>query len=197
MGEFRECIFRQPKKIYRLFIVRPTFIASGRLRYNDKLRQLQPTCKTSNLDGMKCSQFMSKTVLVAVMLPLFVQAQPWPDPVPEPTLPEITATPVPNPGVAGTFFSNAYKFSLLWPAVPSTTALNNPPHPINSAQTEVPRWRYFWKFGDQTYSTDSMPVHTFPATSTPLEFDVEVSLKPIYADDYDALKKKKKKKVGI
>ena len=146
---------------------------------------------------MKCSQFMSTTVLVAVMSPFFVHAQPWPDPVPEPTLPEITATPVPNPGVAGTFFSNAYKFSLLWPAVPSTTALNNPPHPINSAQTEVPRWRYFWKFGDQTYSTDSMPVHTFPATSTPLEFDVEVSLKPIYSDDYDPFKKKKKKKVGI
>lgn len=146
---------------------------------------------------MKCSPFVYTAVFIAALFPSFVHAQPWSDPVPEPTLPEIITMEVPNSGVPGTVFSNAFKFALQWPAVRSTTTLNNPPDPINAAQTEAPRWRYFWKFGDQTYSTDSMPVHTFRATGSPQEFDVEVSLKPIYSDDYDPFKKKKKKKVGV
>jgi len=87
------------------------------------------------------------------------------------------------------------EFWLEWPDA-STTIYHNPPAPIAIGQNQQPRWVYFWKFGDHTYSTDSMPRHVFRPGSTD-SFDVEVLIKPIYSDDHDPFKKKKKKKVGI
>lgn len=89
-------------------------------------------------------------------------------------------------------YSNYYEFWLEWPD-PATTCHHNPPGPINPAQLQQPRWVYFWKFGDQTYSADSMPRHAFRNSG---DFDVEVALKPIYSDDHDPFKKPKKR-IGV
>ncbi|MBK9336530.1 MAG: hypothetical protein IPM98_08040 [Lewinellaceae bacterium] len=85
--------------------------------------------------------------------------------------------------------NNYFEFSLEWPDS-ATTCFHNPPNPINPAQMQQPRWVYFWKFGDQTYSADSMPRHAFRSSG---EYEVEVALKPIYSDDHDPFKKPKKR----
>jgi hypothetical protein len=96
------------------------------------------------------------------------------------------------PNTSTSVYSNYYEFWLEWPD-PATTCHHNPPGPINPAQNQQPRWVYFWKFGDQTYSTDSRPHHAFRSSDS---FDVEVALKPIYSDDHDPFKKPKKR-IGV
>ena len=127
------------------------------------------------------------------MYPQSLDARPLAIIPPDTILPEIMFRHVStSPTAANT---NYLEFWLEWPD-PGTTIYHNPPDPIAVGQNQQPRWIYFWKFGDQTYSGESMPRHIFPPAPVD-SFEVEVSLKPIYSDDHDPFKKKKKKKVGI
>jgi len=140
-------------------------------------------------------------LLFASLLPFSVEAQPWSEPNPA-EIPEIKIDTLVFNTATGEKYGNYFRFSLKWPQSTSVVdTLRNPPSPINEEQDSMARWVYFWKFGDNTYSADTSPIHAFAYNTGPgattREYDVEVSLKPIYSDDYDPFKKKKKKKVGI
>lgn len=141
-------------------------------------------------------------LLLVSLLPVTVEAQPWPEPNPTPEIPDIKIDTIAFNTATGEKYGNYFRFSLKWPQDTSVVdTLHNPPDPINEEQDSLARWVYFWKFGDNTYSADTSPIHAFAYNTgtgaTMREYDVEVSLKPIYSDDHDPFKKKRKKKVGI
>lgn len=130
--------------------------------------------------------------LLASLFPSIAYAQYLPDQEEDFIFPEISVRHVSTSATEA--YSNYLEFSLDW----STGTLPRKPLPLASTQTQQPRWIYFWKFGDHTYSSDSIPKHAFPDIAGLNDsFEVEVSLKPIYSDDHDPFKKKKKKKVGM
>jgi len=128
-------------------------------------------------------------LLVALLFPGVAGAQYMSEPEEEFVFPEIMFRRVPISSTSE--YGNYVDFWLDW-----STGGPQTPNALAPGQTQPPRWIYFWKFGDDTYSSDSMPRHAFPDLSSLTDtFEVEVSLKPIYSDDHDPFKKKKKKQL--